>query len=1638
MEKMSYNILSKEPSRPALYRIRGKEYRFAQNSLFLMSASNKFRYRVIRCITSPWFDRFIILVILANSIALGMTDYTHVDRNPASNNYGSPMNEGSWRNTMAYQANNAFTYVFAVEMVLKIIARGFLFGDGVYLKDGWNFFDFIVVVTSLIALLPSVPNVSIFRSFRVLRPLRNVSALPGLRKLIQAFLQALPELGTVIFLLSFVFMIFSILGLSLFMGSVNSSCRLTPFPVLTNWTIGLNFTEYRCLDAPNVDLQSVDYPTQASSPWHVPQDCYWPTDDNNQRPCAFPGEPGNNQCYQSWCGSNYDAYGNVRFKGETTLGMYGDYYWSKEHLLQWGTFNSNFDFGYTTFDNIFRAYVTVFESITLENWSWIMYMHMDTNPPILPAIYCILLSMLGAQIGLNLLLAVLEENFVISKDEDPAKDDALRKPLGYIEYTVPKTAVSVIEDKRFLYSLVSSKAFNNLVTCVIILNTVILASDHYPSTPVFDTNINAANFTCTLFFLLDMLLKMAALGIREYCNSGFNLFDALIVLMSIIELCISPPSFIVHQQNQAHSKGLSAFRILRLLRLFKLAKQWKTMMSLIEKMTKSIGDMGYLLLLLGLFIYISGLIGLQFFANKICFDGFGYNVPIEDPRWTDCWISRAHYNTLPWALFNTLNIMTAENWNNMMYDGWRATETGFSFVYFMSVVILGQFLGMSMFLAILLSSFSASEEEPHSVKKNRITSNSVKRTREDTVQDLEAAIRTIIPDPAVAKQRELGHSIFPLCAERSLFVFGPTNPIRVACAYVVSYKFFDTTILLLIVISSICLVLDNPLLDPNCTLIQNLSKVDVCLTACFCLEMALKITALGFFFQPRAYLRSSWNLLDFIVVFVSLTAIIPSNLNNSNMKALKSLRAFRAFRPLRMVSRIPSLKKVVDTLFVAIPGVADVMTITLFFFLVFGIVCVNLFKGQMRNCALGAEYDPGMLYDPVSNRPNAYGTLLTHPKSWNSLNDTEKSWFGPQSPFNMSQGASGNCSAAWPQAPCCTAWPEDPDDIPTSQQICECWGSSWVVWWGYWTFDNIGEAMLTLYQVSSTEGWVYLMLETVDQNGLGMQPIRDNNMGIIILHVAHILLVHFFAMNLVVGVILENFQKQTVDEEFLILTEQQQIFVKTQKIVACLRPYKRHKLPSGKYRQFVFRIVEHSGFELFILICIFANTLTMGMQHNTQSASFILFLTIADYFFCCIFTTEAILKLFTFRWAYFSEAWNKFDFIVVAATDVSLVVSLTTGVSVGPVAQVVRSFRVGRIIRLLNGFASLNKLIGTLMSTMIGLANIGALWILVLFIFSVLGMQLYAKAALPSGVNAMLNNYYNFQTFSSSLVTLFSFSGGEYWDGFSMALGSKVPGCVNDPPYDPNMCGFTSSLQENPQNGCEPLNGCGSVSGIFYMCVFYFFIVIVMLNLCVGVIIDDFSNQKPSEYLTETDFQNFVTKWSEFDVDATLFIDYNDLFALVTTMSSPWRVDPDVGRKAFYLKAVSWRLKVYKGNKIHFYDVIHALTKEVMSQKLEEGAVPARDQNFEDALTKILQVHHLDEIEPEMMNGVEVGMIENLRIQTFQKAWKDHQAWKNGKYSHNKNDARVVPDDLSEGKEADSQFAPSNEPPQYLNLGRRN
>lgn len=459
-----------------------------------------------------------------------------------------------------------------------------------------------------------MPNVSAIRTIRVLRPLRSLSVIPGMRRLISALLKALPALGNVLILQIFVFFVFGILGIQLFGGGMSRRCRLTEFPVRlppdngNAWPVSdaylaqvlANSSDYRCLDAPVLEYSDNDLSdyTKESSPWNKPQDCFWPVDPTDTFVCAAVGEAGNHKCSPTTtCGSSYDAFGNRRFTHErATDALY-------IVALNWG---------YTNFDDIGSAFFTIFQSITQEGWTLIMYMAMDSSQPVIAAMFFIVLIIFASFFVMNLTLAVITDEFNIEDDSGgPSAEE--KKALARL---AEQARLSMKPRLPWLFKIVSHQYFSHFIMVAILANTVVLALDHHPMPEQLDSDLEIINFALSCVFIIEMVLKALGLGIRQYARDRMNLFDAFIVISGILELITSPPSFL--SDNPPKKGAVSALRTLRLFRIFKLARNWRTFRELLTMIGGAVASIANFAVLMFLFIYIYALVGLQVLTNDSC------------------------------------------------------------------------------------------------------------------------------------------------------------------------------------------------------------------------------------------------------------------------------------------------------------------------------------------------------------------------------------------------------------------------------------------------------------------------------------------------------------------------------------------------------------------------------------------------------------------------------------------------------------------------------------------------------------------------------------------------------------------------------------------------------------------------------------------------------------------------------------------------------------------------------------------------------------------------------------------------------------------------------------------------------------
>lgn len=120
-----------------------------------------------------------------------------------------------------------FTIIYTFEFILKVMARGFLFGEFAYLRDPWNILDVTVITLSYLTIvIQDLGNLSVMRTFRVLRALKTVAIIPGMKTIVGAVIDSVKNLKDVVVLTLFSLSVFSLLGLQIYMGLLTQKCIL--------------------------------------------------------------------------------------------------------------------------------------------------------------------------------------------------------------------------------------------------------------------------------------------------------------------------------------------------------------------------------------------------------------------------------------------------------------------------------------------------------------------------------------------------------------------------------------------------------------------------------------------------------------------------------------------------------------------------------------------------------------------------------------------------------------------------------------------------------------------------------------------------------------------------------------------------------------------------------------------------------------------------------------------------------------------------------------------------------------------------------------------------------------------------------------------------------------------------------------------------------------------------------------------------------------------------------------------------------------------------------------------------------------------------------------------------------------------
>ncbi|XP_053174295.1 voltage-dependent L-type calcium channel subunit alpha-1D isoform X3 [Scomber japonicus] len=1434
-------------------------------ALFCLTLNNPIRRACISLVEWKPFDIFILLSIFANCVALAIY-------------IPFPGDDSNSTNQELETVEYAFLIIFTIETFLKIIAYGLVMHQNSYVRNGWNMLDFVIVIVGLFSVVlemitkdadsgsqsggkPGGFDVKALRAFRVLRPLRLVSGVPSLQVVLNSIIKAMVPLLHIALLVLFVIIIYAIIGLELFIGKMHSTCYVIQTGAIAE-----------------------EEPTPCAVTGHG-------------RHCTI----NSTVCREGWQGPNN---------------------------------------GITNFDNFLFAMLTVFQCITMEGWTDVLYWMNDAMGFELPWIYFVSLVIFGSFFVLNLVLGVLSGEFSKEREKAKARGDfqklrekqQLEEDLkGYLDWITqaedidpeneeegdeegkrnPSMPTSETESanterhneeegkspccgplcrqwrrwnrfcRRKCRAAVKSVSFYWLVIVLVFLNTLTIASEHYDQ-PNWLTQVqDAANKVLLAMFTLEMLVKMYSLGLQAYFVSLFNRFDCFVVCGGIVETILVELAIM-------SPLGISVFRCVRLLRIFKVTRHWASLSNLVASLLNSMKSIASLLLLLFLFIIIFSLLGMQLFGGKFNFD--------------ETVTKRSTFDNFPQALLTVFQILTGEDWNTVMYDGIMAyggpASSGMVVcIYFIILFICGNYILLNVFLAIAVDNLADAEslntaqkeEEEAKKRKNSTKETSTDKKRVEIIdardgetkvpaeglleedKDLYPSINStgcnndnddlpeVPPGPRPQRLSELTmkEKRPPIPEGSAFFIFSSTNPIRVFCHKLINHQIFTNLILVFIMLSSVSLAAEDPIRNFSARNII-LGYFDYAFTAIFTVEILLKMTAFGAFLHKGAFCRNYFNLLDLLVVGVSLVSF---GIQSSAISVVKILRVLRVLRPLRAINRAKGLKHVVQCVFVAIRTIGNIMIVTTLLQFMFACIGVQLFKGKFYRCTDEAKSSPD----------ECKGTYILYNNGDTALPMVkERIWYN--SDFN---------------------------------------------------FDNVLMAMMALFTVSTFEGWPTLLYKAIDSNRENMGPIYNYRVEISIFFIIYIIIIAFFMMNIFVGFVIVTFQEQGEKEYKNCELDKNQRQCVEYALKA--RPLRRY-IPKNPYQYKFWYVVNSTGFEYVMFVLIILNTLCLAIQHHGQSHLFNYAMDILNMVFTGVFTVEMILKLIAFKPRdYVGDAWNVFDALVVIGSVIDIILSQNTEDSARISITFFRLFRVMRLVKLLSRGEGIRTLLWTFIKSFQALPYVALLIAMLFFIYAVIGMQVFGKIAMVDGTQINRNN--NFQTFPQAVLMLFRCATGEAWQDIMLAC---LPGklCDSESDYNPG--------EERT---------CGSGFAIIYFISFYMLCAFLIINLFVAVIMDNF------DYLTRDwsilgphHLDEFKRIWSEYDPEAKGRIKHLDVVTLLRRIQPPLGFGKLCPHRVACKRLVAMNMPLNSDGTVMFNATLFALVRTALKIKTEGNLEQANEE----------------------------------------------------------------------------------------------
>jgi len=369
-------------------------------------------------------------------------------------------------------------------------------------------------------------------------------------------------------------------------------------------------------------------------------------------------------------------------------------------------------------------------------------------------------------------------------------------------------------------------------------------------------------------------------------------------------------------------------------------------------------------------------------------------------------------------------------------------------------------------------------------------------------------------------------------------------------------------------------------------------------------------------------------------------------------------------------------------------------------------------------------------------------------------------------------------------------------------------------------FDNIGQAIITIFIISTGDNWQDIMYVAMDSTGDDTAPERDANKGAAAFFVFSILFAMMLWANLFVSALVDNFTT-LASAGVTLTTEKQREWQQAMLIANRVHTNRWRKIvPKNPMRKKVHSIIATDWFDKLSITMIVLNMFVLIAYRANGSQAEMDFQSYAGYIFTVWYCLESLFLITGMGWyLYWESMWNKIDFVVAWSGGLG---AILPGILPSNIIRMVRFFRLLKVIQVFKG---LRTLVLTAVSAIPGVINVSALSLLVIFIFSCLGVSLFGNDTGPFDVTKLksIGEYSNFSNFQRAFTALFiAFSGN--WQGFFNDL------------YVKEDCFSVDAPEPGSEPKCSP-----DIASAFFFVIYVVLSIFLFGNLFVAILLERFT-----------------------------------------------------------------------------------------------------------------------------------------------------------------------------------------------------